>query len=498
VSGVVKIQGDSIEMDIKLKKIREKTARYFDGPMPEWWDWIIPGMVFAIAFVCYDQAFDMRLSMLQASDLLHCIFSGKPLDFYSCTLHIAETAGYLSKPASVCGAIYNIMIYLTMAVWALPVFGLNLLFHFTNYPDILNMWGRVLVIGLSLLCAYLVTGLFGKLTGEKIKSKWAGYYFATAPVVMFSAVIFNQYDIFSVTATLLSLYFFFDRKFYKFSLLMSLAISYKLFALFIYLPLILLAEKRLLKLVWNIILAMSVYGATTFLYKTFDAGYDRTQKLMMPNFNFYQWIYTAQIPGGVGNISVFIFCFIVILALSCYLKPKETDFPAAAIYLGAVSYASFFIFVNWHPQWVVIIVPFITMTVFSMKSFRLGVILDITMSAGYMIINSLKYFGRTIIDNTILVWMLKHSYNGRGNANPILNIFARNKYPVALPATLFAGCLAALLLMAYMDYKSEKTAVDRLAGEVRIDRSLLYIRATVPLIYYMLPPLIYYFGSLVR
>jgi len=198
----------------------ERKPRTMNRQFPVWWDYIVPGIVFIIAFVCFDQAYDMKLTMFQSSNLLDCIFAGKPFDFYRYTLNIASTTGYFGRFAPVSGAIYNIVIYITMAVWALPVYVLNLIFHFPQYASILNLWGRIMVIGLSVLCAFLLTKLSTKISHDTTESKWAGYFFITSPILMFCVVIFNQYDIFSVTATLFALLFYLDKKYCRFSMLM--------------------------------------------------------------------------------------------------------------------------------------------------------------------------------------------------------------------------------------------------------------------------------------
>lgn len=117
--------------------------------------------------------------MLQSSDLLDCSFSGRPFDFYRYTLDIASTTGYFGRFAPTSGEIYNIIIYLTMAILVLPVYVLNLIFHFSGYAYLLNIWGRILVIGLSVFCAFLLTKLSEKLSSNIIGSKWISYLFLT-------------------------------------------------------------------------------------------------------------------------------------------------------------------------------------------------------------------------------------------------------------------------------------------------------------------------------
>ena len=476
-----------------MRRSSNSIFKSIDSEIPKWWDYIIPGVIFVIAFVCFDQAYDMKLTMFQSSDLLDCIFSGKPFDFYSYTLDIASTTGYFGRLATDSGAIYNIVIYLTMAIWTLPVYILNLLFDFQEYALILNIWGRVMVIGLSVLCAILLTKISKKITGNTIEAKWTGYSFITSPILMFCVVIFNQYDIFSVTATLLAILFYFDKKYYKFSLLISLAICYKLFPVFIFIPLILLAEKRIFKIIQYFALGLSLYVITSFLWASLDVGYNKTQSIMMPNFEFYQWIFKSELPGGAGNICIFIFCIFVISTIAYWLKPTESDFAFISIYLAGAAYISFFVFVNWHPQWVVILLPFLSLILFRMRSLKIGIILDIFVSIGFMLTNCLKFLDGSIMNETLLVSMLHHIYYGP-DSNSVMNYFTDHEFTVAIPVTIFAASLCMLFLLSYKEFNKHKGDECETERRFHMYRPLFYIRAIVPLIY-MLFPMVAYFQN---
>lgn len=476
-----------MERFLKLKS-RMKSCQ-----TPAWWDYIIPGIVFVIAFVCFDQAYDMKLTMLQSSDLLDCIFAGKPFDFYRYTWSIASTAGYLGRFAPISGAIYNIVIYITMAIWALPVYVLNQLFHFAQYANILNIWGRIMVIGLSVLCTFLLSKLSVKAFHDPVESRWSGYLFLTSPILMFCVVIYNQYDIFSVTATLLALLFFFDKKYYKFSMLIALAVCYKLFPVFIFIPLILLVEKRLFKLVQHFIIGLSLYGITTLLWSTFDAGYHITQSEMMPDFGFYQWVFKAEIPGGISNISIFVFCILVISAIAYWMKPKESDLSAFSAFLAGAAYISFFVFVNWHPQWMIVMLPFLIMMLFRMRNRKLALILEIAASIGFILINCIQYLDESIFNETLLVDLFHFTYFGN-ISNFVMNCFYKTGLTVVLPMTIFSASLFVLLFLSYKEYKQNKEAGIKVEKDISEYRALLYCRTLVPMIY-MLFPIIAYFGA---
>jgi len=481
-------------MKLSNSNQKSKPVHLRDNTSPALADWFIVILLAAIAFICFDQAFDMRITMLQSSDLLQCLFSGKIFHFYDYILGSTSGANF-SNPGEPNVASYNILLYITMAILALPLYLLNLLFRFNNYDVLLNVWGRILFIGLSVFCAQLMTRLARKFTDDPAKAKWTGYFFLSSPLFFYCVIIQNQYDMLAVLITVLALFFYFDKKYYKFSALMSLAVCYKIFPLLVFIPLILLAEKRLGKLFQYISLAVAPYLVTTLVYRIFDPGYQASQALMVKSgYDFFSWVIKAQIGGGASNISIFMVVLILICVIAYYIKPKPADFPASAFTLCAASYGSFFIFIEWHPQWFIIILPFFIFMIFSMKDFRLGVMLEIAVSASYLLASSLKFITFYMMNNSLLVISTSDKFTLSDKPNPIHNFFIAQGYSYVPFISLFAGLLIALLFVAYKDLNSVKTEHTGFGSGIKIERRLLYLRSLTILIY-ILPPVIYYLSS---
>ncbi|MEI8200088.1 MAG: hypothetical protein WCG21_08500 [Eubacteriales bacterium] len=266
----------------------------FKKETPSILDWLLVIILASISFVCFDQAFDMINTMTQSSDLLKCISEGKFFHFYEYVLQKETAAGNLPETGTQCAAAYNIVIYIIFAIWSLPVYLLNAAVGIARYAYFLNLWGRILVIGLSVYCAHIITVLAAKFTDDSANAKWMGYFFLSSPIVIYCVIIQNQYDIFSVLATLLALFFYFDKKYYRFSALMSLAICCKIIPVLIFLPLLLLAEKRLIKLFQYIAIGITPYLITTLVFSIFDPGYLATQNLLKTGYDFFGRIYSAK------------------------------------------------------------------------------------------------------------------------------------------------------------------------------------------------------------
>ncbi len=476
-------------MQFTVHQSSENRETLLKKAMPSTVDWLVVIVLASIAFICYDQTFDMTVTLPQASDLISCLFEGKILHYYTYISERSMQGFYLSY-----GAAYNIFLYITMAILALPMYLLNKLVGLERYVFLLNLWGRVVFIGLSVFCAHLIAKLSLKFTSDQTKSKWAGYLFLSSPIFIYCVIIQNQYDILAVTTTLLALFFYFDKKYFKFSVLMSLAICYKLFPVLIFFPLILLAEKRIGKLLTYSLIAISPYVLSTAFYTIFDPYYGITQDLLKSGYDFFGRVYAAQIGGGFSNISIFMVVFILICVYAYYIQPKMAEYAAIAITMCAASYANFFLFIDWHPQWFIIIMPFIILMIFCMKNFRLGVLLETAVTATYLLASTLRYLTYYLMNNSLLVALTSDKFYLSEYPNPIYNAYIKLGLGSVPIGSLFAGALFALVFVAYKDLKSNKEGFNPYDNEMKIERKMLFFRSLVILIF-ILPPVIYYLSS---
>jgi hypothetical protein len=100
--------------------------------------WLLLILFAIIAFLSYNQPFDMRLTMLQSSDLIDCTLQGNFFHFYEYTLNKALLKGYFPSSESFMGAAYNLVVYISLAIWTIPVYMLNKLNLFDNYTAVWN------------------------------------------------------------------------------------------------------------------------------------------------------------------------------------------------------------------------------------------------------------------------------------------------------------------------------------------------------------------------
>lgn len=454
-----------------------------------WLQYLPVGVTALFAFLCFDQGFDMKITMLHASELIRAWLGGQP--FYALTWTIAEHTGYLGYSALESGAIYNIVIYLTMAVWAAPVYLLNHIFHFPNYVEILNLWGRVLVIGLCLVTSGQMAKLAGELfprdrqEGDLPWERDVRYLFLSSPILLYEAIVFNQYDIFMILTMVIALRLYFKNRMVLFSLVMALSVCYKLFAVLILFPLLLLKEKRLGRILGYSLLGVSLYGLTTLACTLLDPGYSATQSIMGAHFHYGTWIFEVELPGGFSGVYAFVLGYVVLCFLAFLHHPGErkTEF---TLWLCLAVYVLFFCFVNWHPQWVVLLVPFISLLFASVRQREAALLADLVLSVGYLLVNIFRWMHNCFLEETIFRWVFRPSFPR--DMNPLKDLMLSFGVEKTLLMTVMEAGMLLFLIAAWRGIRGRHPVLEY-PGNGRWVEVLFRARSLV-LFLFTLPPIV--------
>ncbi len=221
------------------------------------------------------------------------------------------------------------------------------------------------------------------------------YLFATSPIAIFSVFIFSGYDIFGLYFSLLGINAYFAKKWKWFAFWFSVAISFKYFAAIIYLPLVLIVEKRLIYLL--------LYGVAGLLVSLFQF--------------FLYWhseIFLGEIFGLVGTKTAGasikirpILANFAYLSMCFYLYWSKFDFRVdadgwakRAIYGCMLSFAFLFSWVLWHPQWIILIAPYVYLSICFIPQKKFLFIIEILGYLGFVVYTMNNWAGN--VDNTML------------------------------------------------------------------------------------------------
>lgn len=444
-----------------------------DNTKPKLFEWIYFSFAFLISLLFLSQYGDMDITIKHSLDLISITKNGDFFNFYSIVLEKALTGGYYGNPLVFFAANYNILIYFLLSLWLLPLKIIGFLFKF-NFPNMFLIIYTKVLIGLFICAsAYLLKKLLLLISKfNDNDNKWIVFIYISSPALLFGSAAFGQFDIFGVTFTLLALIFYFKNKLTYFSLIMSFAICFKVFAFFIFIPLILLAEKRILHIVKHMLYGFILLAFTRIIF-FWDSGYAKTQKMLDDLYKFKGRLFEVQFPGIFTGFSVFVFLFIAICIFSYYIKFKDKEKSINySLLIVIVSYTNFLLFVRWHPQWFIIITPFIALAMSRISDIKTFLLIDIGISGSYILTSCIFYIKN--VDNYMINGgLIPAIFNKMYNGITIKDIIEKFNVPISIPVSLFASLLIVFSILLYIElFKKNNT-------EVKIEKGLIWLRTSI-------------------
>lgn len=399
-------------------------------------DYLLAGM---LLFFCYFAFFQADI-VITGRNSLNYLF-GNTLDFY-------ENCKKIQGAGQVFMANYPPSIYAVFAAWLYPFKLLGLIKSAADFPLYLVYWLKALT---SLV--YIATGfVFYRVTqyyhGNKAWGKYAAWLWLTTPLALFSQFIFSQYDIFYVFLTVLGFLFFIKRQVFLASFIFGVAITFKYFPIFVFVPLLVLFEKKLLRL--------SVAGCI-FLIPVFliQCLYGNSPAFIegVIRFSLIPRVFLAALPLGGPSIYYLVILHTVLVGVAYSIKEYTLE---TAAYIFLVATILPFLFMFWHPQWLLFITPAIALTTVICKEkekinkFLLFDLLAMFFFTAYIVISF-----HTIVDEVMFQANIFHiQLNGHYS---MARLFKRvGMYSQNIYFSIFSGYLLLQLLLKYPRLRNEK------------------------------------------
>lgn len=257
---------------------------------------------------------------------------------------------------TVTGTSYPPSIYLIFALWLYPLklFGWIVTpLHFEHYYV---YWLKLLTT-----IVYAGTGaVFYRICLLYYANKdWARYATAawlTMPMALLSQFVFSQCDVFYVFLTLVGVLLLLKGNLKTASLCFGVGITFKYFPTFVFIPLLLLSEKRPSRIITCVFIFLLPSLVVELVYGRSPAYIEGVQHLEVLNR-----VYAAAIDLGDLKIYGLPAAFAILCGLAYF-----TEFTGNKIRLIAdvwlISAVLPFTFITWHPQWIIFLVPPLVLT----------------------------------------------------------------------------------------------------------------------------------------
>jgi hypothetical protein len=317
-------------------------------------------------------------------DLNHTVVSsygylrGHFLDFYDFNKTVVGGNDYLP------------ILYVIFALWMAPYYFLGLpvahqaIGGLPLFPEEI-IWAKLLLVIFFLLSVLLVFRI-SKLIHPSSPSRQAiaTWAFTLSPFALFAFGVFSQYDILGVFFTLWAFHKLLQRKLTAFAVLIGVALTFKFFAALLVVPLVLLASKNFLQ-----IIRLGFLASVPLILQL--AAYWSNEAFRNQIFG----LVTGKATGAATSSLTYIVAAIyIVMCLAATLSSKwPGTFEQKAVLFSVTAYGLMLSVVVWHPQWLIILTPFLALAVSMISASRTWLLLESILFLGFIgiVVTSWKY-----------------------------------------------------------------------------------------------------------
>nr|WP_308624389.1 hypothetical protein [uncultured Eisenbergiella sp.] len=312
---------------------------------------IIAAFVFCFLTMYYA---DVTVTARFSFTFLDSLFDGKPISFY---------ANALATGIAPEGAVYDIGMYVAFAVWNIPVWILNKLFQIDLLSIGCLLWYKLMLVFIMFVSINIMKKIGEVIGYDDTTLKLVSIIYLLSFTVFFPVLVAVQYDIIPLTFILYGLLCYLRGDKRKFILCFALSMTMKPFALFAFIALVLMTEKKIRKIILYNFCGVSLMLCCKILY-SFSKGYRASGgdffSGMLPV------LFANSIPVGNAELSLFIFAlFLIYIAAYDWkagMDPQENT--GRIILIVTFVWAAFSVFVGIPPYWLVYLSPFLTLSLF--------------------------------------------------------------------------------------------------------------------------------------
>lgn len=406
---------------------KEKQVLNKKKPMKKEWVILFTSI---ILFSCFYYYTDLPFSSSAGIRLLNCIAEGNLPMFYQSWYPAVENSALEGGSA---GGSYDIMIYVIFALYNFPLWlwekitGLSFILF---YP--FRVYTKGIVWLFSGLSAYLIYKIALQCKVKEENAIWAPIIFLSSGIFFATEVTIGGYDIISVAFTLLGVYGYLKKNDKFFLAAFAVAIATKLFAFWIFVPLLLVREKKIWKLMVKGLTSISLIVVPKIYFTVASknrmlaqaqqaiiesAGSVEAEEIKVTaavndviahsdiiNDALFPTDYTAQYTFfSIKNLPL-VFVGMFMVWICCYLIKRELK-DIEVIYLCAVVMSIFIVTVKIHPYWGILLVPYLALLlVMNSTKIKENIFLELLISIGFVMNKAILYpwgFGMAQIERMV-------------------------------------------------------------------------------------------------
>ncbi len=449
-----------------------------ESRLGRWWvgtegpglvDWALLGVILlgAYAFFLYG---DVRATFEHSFNFLDSVVQGRVGDFYQIAIEHTSTG----HPA-----VYDVPLYLLFGLWNLPTY---IIHRITGFDYLLStpaqLWLKTMMVLAALIAAKVLVDIARDLGIDRQRSKWVAFFFLSSMTLFVPVFVIVQYDIIMIVFILLGLRAYIRGQMGRFLLWFAIANTLKLFAIFVFVPLLLLREKRLRVVVVQLVIGLIGLVGCRAIYHGNVAYKASTGGFMS---SMLQRLTAVGVPWQSSMIPIFVVFMVGILIFAYLRHPRGVKALAAdAVYICLGVYLVFATVVPLNPYWAVMVSPFAVLIIFlNPRHVLLNTLLETGVGASLFLLYAFtgySMYNRAILDQLLLPHLLAPTAQPRYQTpEQFLEVMGITRQGSFIVGFMIA-CVLAILIINF----PRPEMVEKLGQGERVPRSAAWARLVMP------------------
>lgn len=455
---------------------------------------------FLFSFVSYSYM-DFIATQRHGIEVWNTLINGNIRNFY-----------YVCAENTMCAAVYDFSIYFIFAIWNFPVWIYERITGIDAQTlQIFILYGKGIVFAFFFGCIYV----FKKIV-LFVNNQYEESIFVKKPELqlmvsaLFTVYSFytGHYDVISLFFILLGILFLLKNKKIAFALMFSIAFSFKFFALWLFIPIVLTYEKKIVRIVGYLLGISGVYLFENLFFHKNAAlkALGASQFSAVESINFFIDAGKTEMFGsGVTSMCIIAYALLCIWCYFCNFIEKKEDV-YRIFYICFLTWMIFFSFVKYNTYWIVFYVPFLVfIATFDKSKEGINIILEMILSVSLYVVHNIRQYwvvgypinfdGTQISANSAgIIGQMFWSLNGYISDFFIVSEFLNEINSRINLYVIFQSFIVAISIS--MIVINHPKYVVRFKCTDRTINALYYMRIFINLILLVTPPLLFVIGQL--
>lgn len=262
--------------------------------------------------------------------------------------------------------------YVIFFIVAVMCFGL---FQIEGNTFVSFMLNQFLPFIIYLFCGWLVYKNADALGMGSGKAKICAYAYLTMPIGFYSQfILWQAADVFTVAFVLLGFYFWIKDRDILFIAFFGIAVVFNALAMLIFVPLLFLKEKNILRIIVSLFIAAIPGAAMALIHSVNESSVAYMDGFLGTGYD------TVGIMTGMTDVSLAVLLCVVVAAYAYFknITLKEERIKWALYLLGLIMFAVFGLG-RWEPEWLLVMAPFMTLGAFVHSDTKVFVALELVL-----------------------------------------------------------------------------------------------------------------------